>query len=456
MTESKAQKMFEKYNPVEAVTRCPNGRSPVRKVLDHYAKAAVNLYGVISKKELASIFNSQNTEQTTPEEIFTLLLPLVLKQKWYCFYKHYIVHYWAIDNFAYADSWISAQGDKPRFIPEKDELLKFENEYYESEKQATCWNKLFDFILKEWPENYNSYRFYNELKRMTEFSSGIQEVSQLFEKYNFVFTGEKNAQAFFNLLMEARNNTRMWSNKGYSPYEMHALYESRSPQNEPRPMILQEKKKIGPNEPCPCGSGKKYKKCCYLTEKAKTAQLSKSECTLFYETWYGLMGFVNEREKVISASIKPVYPNPISDEEVYKVREVFWENPEMIDDYVNTTALSEEKIELLKTWRDHHKRGMFFLVDYTPEYAVILGVGENKEDRLYGIKGISRSLSDAMQREIPIQLETVLLPFKDKIIYDSYMTSMPISYGEGAKKALREMYERALKHGIITHWGNDM
>ena len=25
-------------------------------------------------------------------------------------------------------------------------------------------------------------------------------------------------------------------------------------------------KKIGPNDPCPCGSGKKYKKCCYLKQ----------------------------------------------------------------------------------------------------------------------------------------------------------------------------------------------
>jgi preprotein translocase subunit SecA len=25
--------------------------------------------------------------------------------------------------------------------------------------------------------------------------------------------------------------------------------------------------KVGPNDPCPCGSGKKYKKCCYLKEK---------------------------------------------------------------------------------------------------------------------------------------------------------------------------------------------
>ena len=27
-----------------------------------------------------------------------------------------------------------------------------------------------------------------------------------------------------------------------------------------------KKKEVGPNEPCPCGSGKKYKKCCGLKE----------------------------------------------------------------------------------------------------------------------------------------------------------------------------------------------
>jgi preprotein translocase subunit SecA len=31
-------------------------------------------------------------------------------------------------------------------------------------------------------------------------------------------------------------------------------------------------KKIGRNQPCPCGSGKKYKKCCLLKEQLKTRQ----------------------------------------------------------------------------------------------------------------------------------------------------------------------------------------
>ncbi len=33
-----------------------------------------------------------------------------------------------------------------------------------------------------------------------------------------------------------------------------------------RQPVVRKAKKIGPNDPCPCGSGKKYKKCCYLKQ----------------------------------------------------------------------------------------------------------------------------------------------------------------------------------------------
>ena len=35
-----------------------------------------------------------------------------------------------------------------------------------------------------------------------------------------------------------------------------------SPKEKPRRVPIRKAKKIGPNDPCPCGSGKKYKKCC--------------------------------------------------------------------------------------------------------------------------------------------------------------------------------------------------
>ena len=33
-------------------------------------------------------------------------------------------------------------------------------------------------------------------------------------------------------------------------------------QSEVKKVPIRKAKKVGPNDPCPCGSGKKYKKCC--------------------------------------------------------------------------------------------------------------------------------------------------------------------------------------------------
>jgi uncharacterized protein YecA (UPF0149 family) len=37
-----------------------------------------------------------------------------------------------------------------------------------------------------------------------------------------------------------------------------------TPQVFDEPMIPQPGAKVRPNDPCPCGSGKKYKKCCWM------------------------------------------------------------------------------------------------------------------------------------------------------------------------------------------------
>src|SRR5690554_5650793 len=118
MTASKDIEIFEKYNPKSDVVRCPYGRSSVRKLLDSYTMAAVNLYGIISREDLVRTFNKQNIDQTSVEELYILLLPLVLKDGWYGFYKEYIVHYWFLDDFEQADNLLAHQADKPRYTPD--------------------------------------------------------------------------------------------------------------------------------------------------------------------------------------------------------------------------------------------------------------------------------------------------------------------------------------------------
>ncbi len=48
---------------------------------------------------------------------------------------------------------------------------------------------------------------------------------------------------------------------------LHNLHYTRSEKKDVEPAEVESKKKIGRNDPCPCGSGKKYKKCCMGKEK---------------------------------------------------------------------------------------------------------------------------------------------------------------------------------------------
>ena len=47
---------------------------------------------------------------------------------------------------------------------------------------------------------------------------------------------------------------------GLEPDKPEDISDLERLQNPPKPVTVE--KKIGRNEPCPCGSGKKYKKCC--------------------------------------------------------------------------------------------------------------------------------------------------------------------------------------------------
>jgi hypothetical protein len=67
--------------------------------------------------------NKAQFDQTTEEEVYILLLPLVLKEGWYGFYKEYIVHYWVFEDLELADYLLKHQEDKPRYIPEKESFL---------------------------------------------------------------------------------------------------------------------------------------------------------------------------------------------------------------------------------------------------------------------------------------------------------------------------------------------
>lgn len=76
-------------------------------------------------------------------------------------------------------------------------------------------------------------------------------------------------QPFIDKIMAMANHTPLWDLKGWTPHEVFERYEKSKLKPLPAtPFGLKDitaskgMDKVGRNEPCPCGSGKKYKKCC--------------------------------------------------------------------------------------------------------------------------------------------------------------------------------------------------
>ncbi|TWD93193.1 SEC-C motif-containing protein [Neobacillus bataviensis] len=80
------------------------------------------------------------------------------------------------------------------------------------------------------------------------------------------FENIEMVKACMDKVVNLMNNTRQWFLKGYSPRELSGAYEQQSLQRLPNPkeniVDFKTRQKIGRNDPCPCGSNKKYKKCC--------------------------------------------------------------------------------------------------------------------------------------------------------------------------------------------------
>ncbi|CAG7647856.1 hypothetical protein PAESOLCIP111_05476 [Paenibacillus solanacearum] len=71
-------------------------------------------------------------------------------------------------------------------------------------------------------------------------------------------------KAFMAHIMILHNSTRQWELKGYTPDELSASGSGKAaaPAAKADVIDLTTRKSVGRNDPCPCGSGKKYKKCC--------------------------------------------------------------------------------------------------------------------------------------------------------------------------------------------------
>ena len=88
-------------------------------------------------------------------------------------------------------------------------------------------------------------------------ANSVRDYLIILEDNGFV-PDEAHLRKVLDLLMNMSNAMPTWVNNGWAPTELHEAFTGKKTFYNEDGSVM----KVGRNDPCPCGSGKKYKKCC--------------------------------------------------------------------------------------------------------------------------------------------------------------------------------------------------
>jgi len=179
----------------------------------------------------------------------------------------YIIHSWLgeEDEKSQLEYSIDRLGIVPRKVLDRDEFLKFADPGYTD--LSLPWARLRKYIERDClipgQTAIDFESLFIELRGIIKIQFPMQAYFELLNEYGIEPKDIKQANEIAGILQEIHNNTRIWGNNGHTPLELAAHSEIdriRDEFSEYRDKDRREK--TGRNDPCPCGSGKKYKNCC--------------------------------------------------------------------------------------------------------------------------------------------------------------------------------------------------
>ena len=152
-----------------------------------------------------------------------------------------------------------AREDIPYYNFTKKEILRASNENYIEKTPQT--NKFTRYLKTNYDiGNEEIDEFLNIINFMINNGDSIGEIITRLQE-NFEMDSLEQIHLISTFLMDIHNNTRLWILKGHTPNEAVKMHESHE-KDKTNIIDMKSRKKIGRNDPCPCGSGKKYKRCC--------------------------------------------------------------------------------------------------------------------------------------------------------------------------------------------------
>ncbi len=225
-------------------------------------RAASLLYGIVPVRIILEMMKTNPKIEITEQEIYEELERLPFE------YNDYIlVGDMIYSELLYPDDrgLLNAQAGNEYYIPTMEEIIDLGTfGYLPNQKE---FKKLVYFLQNQLG------LFKEEAEWITAViqtricgSCDIEEIFEYLEEEDLYIETQKQMEKLADLVVNFWNHTRMITNRGFTPAEMTRKSKTQKlPLREENNIInfeIAKNKKIYPNEPCPCGSGKKYKNCC--------------------------------------------------------------------------------------------------------------------------------------------------------------------------------------------------
>lgn len=249
----------EAYNKIDKAQVLPKIRR--NSMLREFIISILNLYGVVEVSWAVTLFNKYYTPATNEMEIIHLVkndMRLICQSK---IMENYIVEetIYALDKNNFKD-FVGALVERDYFIPSQELLEKVNNEtYYEPSLQI---EKLKSHIRTKYVQDETIIEeaviAVTMITKVDCDKTGktMELILEELVNLGIEFESLADINEMIKHITPVINVTRKWINKGFTVQELSPhTFDDKTGQ---KVKVLD----IGRNAPCPCGSGKKYKKCC--------------------------------------------------------------------------------------------------------------------------------------------------------------------------------------------------
>ncbi len=263
-----------------------DGTHPFGKKADckMFADMLLSMYGVLSVRDFKILWETAFPDkEMSKEEIIDFMNFSSHDIYSYNFYKNKNIISNIILTEKQSQEILNDRARHTLYVPSRENLLKwFENSKDPDTDDALNSNGKFEFEYRN-PYYIQMKKFLEKARKNDEDDYEILEDIMFYIKDGFMITqvinilnrdykltetmSSKEAERFFQIYQGLHNSTHQWVNYGSSPNELSGkkepdlrFFSSPVPimQNLPNEISFP---KVGRNDPCPCGSGKKYKLC---------------------------------------------------------------------------------------------------------------------------------------------------------------------------------------------------